>query len=421
VGVKRAIGALFVLLAVTVAAHAYSVTRRERLYRQLVTQGDQALARGDTFAALSAFTGAIAQKPDSMLGYLKRGDAYRRRGELEASAADLEAARKLDGTEPRTLELLGDVASARQMYDQAAEYYRAYVALDDRPRLLYKLGLARQLAGRHQEAIEALRQAVRLDSRFAEAHYLLGLSLRALKQLPAAESALSRAVAVSPNLLRAREQLAEVYRLLGKRTERRKQLEQLLLADASAPRQVTLALAYADAGQVPRAVRLLGVASRLYPDHAGTYLALGQLWLDVAASGRDPVALEKAIEALQHAVSMDASSEALTLLGRARLLASDAATAERTLRQATETLPVETSAFLALADAAERTGHIRVARNALVDYQKLTGSDDVRFLVRVAQAHWRSGDRAAARATLRAVFAKDPDNAPARALEQRVR
>lgn len=417
--VKRTIGALVVLLAVVIVAYAYAVTRRERLYRQFVVHGDHALVRGDTFAALTAFTDAIARKPESMLGYLKRGDTYRRRGEFEAAARDLEKARSVDPTEPRTLELLGDVAAARQMPEQAAEYYGAYVALDDRPRVLYKLGLSRQLAGRHGDAVEALRQAVKLDNRFAEAHYLLGVCLRELKQLTGAQSAFERAVAVSPNLLPAREQLAEVYGLLGKRTERIKQLEELLLADASPVRHVAVALAYADRSELPRAIRALGITSRLYPDHAGTYLALGQVWLRAAAAG-DRVALGKAIEALQHAVSMDASSPALTLLGRARLLAADHAGAERTLRQAAETSPAEPAAFLLLADAADRTAHPQIARRALLDYQKLTGTSDSRFLVRMAHAHWRSGDTAAARSTLASVFAKDPDNEAARALERRL-
>ena len=418
---KRTIGAAVVLLAVVVVAYAYSVTRRERLYRQLIVQGDNALVRGDSFSALSAFSDAIARKPESMLGYLKRGDTYRRRGELEAAARDLDKARALDPTEPRTLELLGDVAASRQMYDRAAEYYGSYVAVDDRPRVLYKLGLARQFAGRHAEAVEALRQAVKRDNRFAEAHYLLGLCLRATNQIAGAQSAFERAVAVSPNLLPAREQLAEVYGVQGRKAERIKQLEELLLADASAARQIAVALAYADAGQVARAIRVLGVASRLYPDHAGTYLALGRLWLGAAGADGERIALGKAIEALQHAVSMDASSPALTLLGRARLLAQDPSGAERTLRQAVETLPADPAAFLYLADAADRTAHPQIARRALIDYQKLTGEADTRFLMRVADAHWRSGDTAAARTTLAAIFAKDPDNEAARALERRLR
>lgn len=418
---KRLILAVGVLFAALTVAYGYSVTRRERQYRQLVVGGDAALVRGDAGKAVGIFSDAISLKPDSMLGYLKRGDSYRRRGEAEAAAADLEKARTLNPNEPRVLELLGDVAASRQLHGRAAEYYGVYVSLDDRPRVLYKLGLARHLAGQHREAVEALRQAVHLDARFAEAHYLLGICLRAMKELPGALAAFDRAVAVSPDLLAAREQLAEVYGLLGRRPERIKQLEALLLADASPARQVDLALSYADAGQVPRAIRALGGVADLYPTYPGTYLALGRLWLEMVGSGEDRIALGKAIEALQHAVSMDASSAALSLLGQARLLEGDPSSAERTLRQATETIPAEPSSFLHLANAADRIGHVEIARRALLDYQALTGASDATFLLRVAHAHLRSGDTAAARDAVTRVLDKDPQNETGLELARRLR
>ena len=419
---KRGILGAALVLAIVAVAYGYNATRRERVYRQLVIQGDHALSRGDTFAAVSAFADAITLKPESMLGYLKRGDAYRRRGELEAAAADLQIARTLDPSALRALELLGDVDAARQRHTDAAAHYAAYVRVDDRsPRVLYKLGLSRHLSGAHADAAEALRHAVKLDGRFAEAHYLLGVCLRAMKQPAGALAAFERAVAVSPNLLPAREQLADLLGRLGRRAERIRQLEQLLSADASAARQVALALAYADAGQLPRAVRMLRSAAELYPDEPAPYLALGRIWLETGAPARDRVALSKAIEALQHAVSLDASSAALTLLGQARLAVSDPGSAERTLRLATETFPAEPAAFLHLADAADSTGHPQVVRRALVDYQILTGAADPALLVRIAHAEWRAGDSPAALATLARVFQKDPHNKAARDLQQRIR
>jgi hypothetical protein len=52
--------------------------RREREFRRLIAVGDAALASGQTFDAIEAFSGALALKPDSMLASLKRGDTYRR-------------------------------------------------------------------------------------------------------------------------------------------------------------------------------------------------------------------------------------------------------------------------------------------------------------------------------------------------------
>ena len=455
---KRAILAATLLLALLIVAYAYTVTRREHVYRQLVVQGDLALARGDGFSAVAAFSAAVSLKPDSMLGYLKRGEAHRRRGDLEAAARDLAKASALDPAAPRALELRGDVDAARQQHDSAVQHYAAAVALDDRsPRVLYKLGLARHVIGHSAEASDALTRAIRLDDRFAEAHYLLGVCLREMNKLREAEQALKRAVALAPSLLAAREQLADLYGSAGRRADRVKELEQLLSADPGPARQVALAMAYADAGQTPRALRMLRSAAELYPDHAGTHLAFGNVWLEVAEASGDQGALRKALEALQDAVSLDASGAALTQLGKARLLASEHALAHGTLREATEKRTVAPAAFLLLADAAERSGDAHGARQALLDYHDLTGSGShappaiseriadlsmrigeplvaVRWyetasdasratpalLVRLAHAQWQAGDAAGARATLDKVFEKNPDHAEARALERRL-
>jgi tetratricopeptide (TPR) repeat protein len=456
---KRVLLAFVALVAVVAIAYGYTVTRRERLYRLHVVQGDYASARGDHFSAVGQFSDAIALKPDSMLGYLKRGEAHRRRGELDAAAADLERASALDPTAPRALDLLGDVEAARGRHGQAAERYAASITLDDQsPRVFYKLGVSRHLEGDPARAADALTNAVRLDGRFAEAHYMLGVSLREMHRAREAEDALKRAVALAPALLVAREELADLAGELGRRGARIAELERLLALDRTPTRYVDLALAHAASGDPSRAVRLLGSGAERYPDHAGIYLALGRVWLDVSQAEGDEIALSKAVQALQHAVSIEPSADALTALGRARLASLDAPQAERTLRQATDSLPADPVAFLQLAEAAERSGHIQAARRALVDYRSLAAPDDPRhrtiaerigdlsmrlsdprgavrwfttaleggratpgLLARLAQAQLLAGETSAARATLTRILEKDPENALARDLERRLK
>jgi tetratricopeptide (TPR) repeat protein len=374
---KRTLAALLLLATLSTLAYGYVMTRRERLYRQSVLRGEAAMGRGDSFSALAAFTEAIELKPDSMLGYLRRGEARYQRGELDAAADDLAAASEHDRTATRALELRGDVDLARQLPDRAIEHYAACVTLDDRsPGVLYKLGLARLLAGRLGDAADALARAVALDNRFVEGHYLLGICLRDLQRPLDAQRSLERAVALAPSSVAAREQLAGLYAAAGNRAGMIRQLDALYEADPRAGRQIALAGAYAQMNQPARAVRLLGNAAERFPDHADTYVALGRLWLEDARSSEDRVALGKAIEALQHGASMEPTSEALTLLGEARLAASELTLAERTLQQAAERLPVERVAFLRLADAAERLGHAKISRAALVDYYSLLDPRD---------------------------------------------
>ena len=51
---KRALAVLVLALIVATAIYGYTMTRRERVYRRAVLQGELSLARGDTFGAISS-------------------------------------------------------------------------------------------------------------------------------------------------------------------------------------------------------------------------------------------------------------------------------------------------------------------------------------------------------------------------------
>jgi tetratricopeptide (TPR) repeat protein len=456
--VKRLIAGVTLLVLTVAGVYGYLLTRRERTFVSLVTRGEAALAAEDPAAAIDAFSGAIALKPDAMVGYLKRGEAYRRRHELDAALRDLVRASDLDPTATRPLEELGDVNVALDRHGAAAERYRAFVRIDDRvPRVLYKLAAAEYNAGQPAAAIEPLQKALVLDDRLAEADYLLGLCERALGKDEAARTALERAIALEPTLFRARDELADLYGALGRTDRRLDQLEALAALDPSAPRSVALGLAYARAGQADRAVVTLARATERYPDEASPYVALGRVWLEVAESRNDRVALSKAIGALE-ATRDRSDSESLTLLGRALLLARDIRSAEEVLENAAAHRPVDTAAFYYLADAAERLGHYDLARRALLDYRTLheeresrraavrdarlgdlslrlkdaqaaamyylqaaeAMGTDATYLARAADAQWRAGAQSEARATLARALDRDPANATALAVQRRI-
>jgi hypothetical protein len=94
--VKRLILAVLAIAVCSGALYGYLSARRERVFRQLIDRGDAALAKDDTFSAIEFFSGAIALKSDAMLGYLKRGQAYRRRQLLDLPPHDRPQAAKMD-------------------------------------------------------------------------------------------------------------------------------------------------------------------------------------------------------------------------------------------------------------------------------------------------------------------------------------
>src|SRR3954465_11369020 len=150
--------------------------RQAREFRRLLAVGDAALTHDQTSAAIEAYSGAIALRRDSMLGWLKRGDTYRRRGEYPTGAPAPQQATALDPTAPRPIELLGDVTDAMGQHARAVELYSRFVALDDRaPQVLYKLALAHYRDGHPAAAMDPLRKVLAADRDLPEGQYLLGL------------------------------------------------------------------------------------------------------------------------------------------------------------------------------------------------------------------------------------------------------
>jgi tetratricopeptide (TPR) repeat protein len=348
---------------------------REREFRRLVAVGEQALAEDQTFLAIEAFSGALTLKRESMLAYLKRGDTYRRRGEHAKALQDLRNAAALDPMAPQPIEQLGDVNSAIGEHARAAELYQQYLTLDDRAaRVLYKLAVAEFRSGQPARAIDPLRKALAMQDHFPEAYYLLGLCLRAQQRDQEALRALMHAVRLNPAFVAAREELADLHAARGERRRAIEQLEAIAALEPSRPeRLVMVGLTYATMGQPDTAILTLGRAAERYPDTPAVYTALGRVWLDAAARG-NVAALGKALEALEPTANRpDASSETLTLYGRALLLSGNAAAAERTLQAAVNRAPADPLAYHYLADAASRLGHVAVANDAAARYALLAG------------------------------------------------
>jgi tetratricopeptide (TPR) repeat protein len=457
--VKRAIAALLLLAFAGIGgALAYQAAVRERDYRALLVRGDTALRDAQTLGAIEAYSGAIALHPDSTVAHLRRGETYRQLGDFDAAARDFRIASDLDPTATRPLEALGDALYRRQWFKHSVDVYERRLRLDERSsEFSYKLALARYRDRNVEGARAALSQAIRLNDQLPDAYYLLGLCLREEGRSPEAVNAFERAVALSPGLVPAREELADVYGALGRRPDQLEQLQVLALLDRTrVERQVAVSLAQGRAGHGELAVLTLSSALERTSDRGRIYGALGRVWLEMADTRDD--ALSKALEALERvALTADASSEVMTLYGRALVKANKPEVAEQALRQATRRFPVEPGAFVVYADVAERQNHIDAARAALIDYDALVSDGtgfasraarigrlslrlaepsvavawfhrastaspgDIGVLASLAEAQLSAGDRAAAQRTIASGLEKDPKNAALITLSQQER
>ncbi len=350
---------------------------REREYRRLLAAGERALADGDAFGAIEAFSGALVLRPASMAAYFRRAEAYRAQGRTDEALANLREAHRLAPDAPEPLVAMGDLSVAQNDPAQAAVWFglAAERLGDTDPELIYRLALARYEAGAAGAAADPLRRLVERHDTMGEAHYLLALVYRDTgESLDTVIAALEHAVRVSPGLTPAREELADAYRAAGRHVEELRQLQLLADADARIDRRVAIALAQAAAGQYDGA---LGTLSEL---RAGTQIdsrveiALARVLLARAERAGDRASVPRALAALERALGGTARrGEGMALYGRALYLSGDIAGAERILREAVATSPVERVAFQYLADAAARLSHDLVARDALLHLDLLEG------------------------------------------------
>jgi tetratricopeptide (TPR) repeat protein len=470
--VKRGLLLAILLAGAAVAgALAYRAAALESAYQAQLERGDRALLNGDTFQAAEAYSAAVALRQDSMLPYLRRGEAYHSRRDLDAAARDFRRAATIDPTATRPLEALGDVLYQRGWFDQAIEAYETRLRLDDRaPQVAYKLALARYRGGRATEALAALEATIQAGDRLVDAHYLRGVCLRELGRTDEAIEAFEMAARLSPGLVAAREELADLYGTAGRAAEELEQLQIVAGLDRTrVERHVAIGLAHARAARrasdpaarqrhADLAVLTLGQALERDPDQPLVYGALGQVWLEIAEARDDHVALSKAIEALERVASTTAATSGiLKVYGQALLRNNQLEAAERVLQQATRRYPVDPSALLSFAALAESRQHHHAARRALLEYGAivqdepdfvqragsiarlslslndpatavswleravLASSDDIALLAALADAQIRAGQLDAARETIARGLERDPASATFLALGRRAR
>lgn len=427
------------------------VVDRDREYRAKLAEGDAALSAGNAFAAADAYSEALGMRPESIAALIRRGQAYRQQHRDDAAIRDWTDAERRAERSVQPRELLGDLYSARGDDALAATYYEKCVQLDAQDaNRLYKLGLARYRAGSPAAAIDPLRRAVTVNDNFGEAHYLLGVVLRDTQALPQAMAELERAVRVAPALVPAREELADLYRRSGRPVDELAQLQTLSRLDPHLPRHIAIALAQSRGGDHDGALATLTSTPGVDTNDSQLQLALGRIYLAKAERALDRRAAGQAQIALERALGGTARrSEGLTLLGRALYLSDDYERAEQVLREAVTTSPLEISAFAYLADACERLGRLKDARDALTKLDALegdtaapairaararrlgglalesgdlevavgflqravdSGERNVSTLGQLAEAQWRLGRPAEARATLNAALAIDGRN-----------
>jgi Tfp pilus assembly protein PilF len=157
---------------------------------------------GKVEQAKGAYVRALALVPDDALTRANFGLLLLRAGESDAARTELrEALKHADRTSVATLQALGNGLRRAGAPAEALEAMRLAVRAREAgptPALLAELALAENAAGEKASAEKSLTAAIKLDPKYATAHYLLGNLLAARGAFKEAVTHFDRALKLEP-------------------------------------------------------------------------------------------------------------------------------------------------------------------------------------------------------------------------------
>ena len=169
-------------------------------------------------------------------------------------------------------------------YKKTAEYW-------------FYLGVAYDDSGKHEEAIESYKQALRIKPDLAEVHNNLGLAYVKSGNYQEAIESLKQALLIAPDYAGAHNNLGLAYGKLGMYQEAIESLKQaLLIAPDYAGVHMNLGIAYRKLGMYQEAIEYSKQAIRINPDYADAHYGLG---LAYDASGMHKEAFESCKQAVR--------------------------------------------------------------------------------------------------------------------------
>jgi tetratricopeptide (TPR) repeat protein/SAM-dependent methyltransferase len=188
----------------------------------------------------------------------------------------------IDQNHVDSLHLLGVIAYQIGRHDMAVDLIRNAIALNDRiPTFHNNIGLALDALGRTQDAVGHYRRAIALKPTYVEAHNNLGATLQAQSKLDEALVHYQRALALRPDFAEAHNNLGNALKEQGRLDEAVARLQRALaLRPNFAEAHNNLGNAFKKQGKLEDAVARYQRALALKPNYAEAHYNLGNALQD---------------------------------------------------------------------------------------------------------------------------------------------
>jgi len=163
----------------------------------------------------------------------------------------------------------------------------------------FQVGYCYGKLGRHQNAVEALKQAIKSKPDLVEAHYNLGFAYDELGRYQDAIESYKQAIRINPDLAKAYCNLGFAYGKLGRYQEEIEACKQAIrIKPDDAKAHNNLGKTYGELGRWQEAIEAFKQAIRIKPDDADAYCNLGVAYGKLGCH-------QDAVEALKQAIRIN--------------------------------------------------------------------------------------------------------------------
>jgi tetratricopeptide (TPR) repeat protein len=191
-------------------------------YEQLIECAMGQAGQNNFAEAINFYKQAGEAKPDMFRPHYNLGQIYESQGNYKDSAAAYKRAvtLKIDEEAGDTQDQVNSAYfNLGNVHAMLNEHALAVAALQEVNRRLsqpvhtphYNIGLSQAALGKHQEAANSFKEAIKIKPDYWEAHYNLGVTYGKLENYPQAIAAFKQALAVNPDDAQAHYNLGLAY------------------------------------------------------------------------------------------------------------------------------------------------------------------------------------------------------------------
>jgi protein O-mannosyl-transferase len=271
----------------------------EALYRETIARNPTAWMAYNNLAMLK-LQGSPDELPEAMTllqtslrlypgnaeAHNNLGVAFQRQGRLEDAIREHREALRLLPSYAEAYNNLGIVVEQQGRMEEAVQYYTTALQLQSRERdtaeAHHNMGSVLQKLGRYDEAVTEIREALRINPRYADAHDNLGSALMRLGRIDEAIEHYTEAIRLKPGYAEAHNNLGMALVKAGRAEGAIAEFnETLRLKPDAALTHVNLADVLRRLGRRDEAAEHLRTAVRLQPDMAFAHYSLGHLLHDL--------------------------------------------------------------------------------------------------------------------------------------------